>query len=170
MSEFPEMPIRSVDLPYGCKDLLDVDAIRNWKPAGERVRPWRETTDRLAYIEGQMAELFQTAGRSKLIYLSRHEDHGRVLIISDNDLNASVVAASWRNAVELEAIRSVFDEARVPSRTEPVGHWETKDALKYALPAKDSDAAGLIGQVFRAGYGLEALGVIKLLYHDRKPA
>ena len=80
------MPKRSLELPLGCKDLMDVEAIRNWKPVVQRAKPFRARTDRLAYIEGQVGELLQSGSASKLISVGRYEDHGQVMIISDPDL------------------------------------------------------------------------------------
>lgn len=170
MSDFPQMPKRSLELPLGCKDLMDVESIRNWKPVVDRGRPFRATTDRLAYIEGQVAELLQLAGTSKLVSVGRYEDHGQVMVISDPDLSASAIFAHWRNALEQEAVRNVFEEHAIPAIIEPVGRWKTKDALKYTLPAEPSDAARLIGRVFCAGYGLGVLAVINVSYHERERA
>jgi hypothetical protein len=168
MSDFPQMPKRSVELPLGCKDLVDSDAIRNWKPAVEP--PWQTTNDRLGYVEGQLSHLLQSAGKSKLVSVLTFQGHGHIMVIQDADLDASVVAAHWRTAPEQEALRNVFEEVGVPQRTEPVGRWKTKGALKYTLPADDSQAARLISEVFRAGYGLGILATIRLSYHESKRA
>ncbi len=170
MSDFPQMPKRSLELPLGCKDLMDVEAIRNWKPAVHRSRPFRAKTDRLAYIEGQVAELLQLAGTSKLVSVGRYGYDGQIMVISDPDLSASAVFAHWRNGPEQEAIRNVLEEHGIPAITEPVGRWKTKNSLRYTLPAEPSDAARLIGQVFCAGYGLGVLAVINLSYHERERA
>ncbi len=33
MSDFTERPKRSIELPLGCKDLIDIAEIRDWKKA-----------------------------------------------------------------------------------------------------------------------------------------
>jgi hypothetical protein len=170
MSDFPQMPKRSLELPFGCKDLIDVETIRNWKPVADRVRPFRATIDRLAYVEGQIAELLRLGGTAKLVSVSRHHDHGQLMVISDPDLSVSAVFAHWRDAHEEEALRKVFEEQGISSITGPVGGWKTKDALRYILPSEPLDAARLIGQVFCNGYGLGALAEVNLSYHERKRA
>ena len=167
MSDFPQMPKRSLELPLGCKDLMDVEAIHNWKPV-DRGRPFRATTDRLAYIEGQVAELLQLAGTSKLVSVGRYEDYGQIMVISDADLTASAIFARWRNAPEQEAVRNAFEEHGIPEIFEPVGNWKTKDSLRYNLPAHPSDAARLVVQVFCTGYGLGVLALINCSYHERE--
>ena len=154
MSEFPQMPSRSVELPLGCKDLMDVEAIRNWKSVGGLELPWRETTDQLAYIEGQLAEFLQSAAKPKLVSVSRHWHYGQVMVTSDPDLSASTILAHWCNAAEQETIRKVFEEACMSPITGPVGKWKSKKALKYQLPAQNPHGARLIGELFRSGYGL----------------
>lgn len=170
MSDFPQMPKRSVELPLGCKDLMDIEAIRNWKPVGDRDWPWRVATDRLAYIEGQLAELLHSAGKSKLVSISRYQDHGQVMVIPDADLGASVIIASWRGASEGQTICQVFEDAGISPITGPLGRWKTKDHLKYTLPVEAADGARLIRELFRVGYGLGDMAVINLSHHERKPA
>lgn len=170
MLDFPQMPKRSVELPLGCKDLMDVEAIRNWKSVGGLDLPWRETADQIAYIEGQLAEFLQAAGMPKLVSLSRHRDYGQVMVTSDPELSASTILAHSRDATEQQAIRKVFEEAGMPPLTGPVGRWKFRNALKYQLPAQSSDGARLIGELFRSGYGLGDLTVIHLSYHEPKRA
>ena len=164
------MPERSVELPLGCKDLMDVEAIRNWQTVGNRDWPWPVATDRLAYIEGQLAQLLQSAGNSKLVYVSHYQNQGHVMVISDYDLKASVMVAAWRGASEEQNIRKVFEEAGIPLITGPAGPWKTKDALKYTLPVNAEQEARLVCEVFRTGFGLGDLALIDLSRHERKRA
>jgi hypothetical protein len=55
MSDFVQRSNRSLDLQLGCKDLMDVEAIRDWKAAShpDKFRPLTE--DRLAFVEGFLA-------------------------------------------------------------------------------------------------------------------
>ncbi len=169
MNNFPEMPKRSVELPLGCKDLFDLEQVRNWKPAPQREWP-SPTSDRLAYIEGQLAGLLQSGGKSKAVGVSRYEDHGQIMVISDPNLAASVLFASWHTATQEQALRRLFEEAGTSAAAEPVGRWKSKHSMKYLLPAEPSAAARFIGEVLRAGYGLGELSVINLSYHEAKPA
>jgi len=163
------MPKRSVELPSGGKDLIDVEEVREWEPVPHRDHP-RQTTDRLAYIAGPLARLLESVGKSKLVIVSRYQNQGQIMVISDPGLPTPIISALWHRATQAQAVRSVFEEAGIPAITGPVGTWKTKDELKYALPVEASEAARLIGEVFQAGYGLEVLSVINLSYHERKRA
>jgi hypothetical protein len=169
MKNFPEMPKRSIELPLGCKDLFDLEAVRNWKPA-PHVEWRRGTWDRLAYIEGQLAEMLQPGGKPKVVMVSRSLDRGHIMIILDPDLDASVLFASWHSAAQEQALRQVFEEAGTPSAAEQVGRWKSENSLKYFLPAEPAKAARFIGEVLRAGYGLVERSLINLSYHERKRA
>ena len=61
VSEFIQQSKRSIELPLGRKDLIDVEGIRNWKPT---VNPdWPPAkTDQLAYMEDCLTRLLQSAG------------------------------------------------------------------------------------------------------------
>ena len=65
MSDFVQRSNRSLDLQLGCKDLMNVEAIRDWKAAShpDKFRPLTE--DRLAFVEGFLAERLKTTGHSK---------------------------------------------------------------------------------------------------------
>src|SRR2546428_11532429 len=116
MSEFIQKSNRSIELPLGCKDLIDVEEIRNWKPAGRsNWSTWKE--DQLAYLEGYVTRLLESAGKSTLVGISRHLDWGQVMVIPDADLVASVIFASWNGAAQEQAVRDVFEGAGIPSVT-----------------------------------------------------
>lgn len=149
---------------------MDVEAIRNWKPAVEQPWPWRASSDRLAYIEGQLADLLEAAGKSKLVSIWLHKDYGQVTVMADRDLNGSTILVQWRDAAEQESIRKVFEEGGMAASTEPLGRWQIKNALKYTLPAEASSAARLIGEVLRNGYGLQMMAVIHLTCCEQKCA
>jgi len=167
MSNFPQMPKRSVELPLGCKDILDVEEVRQWKPVFHQDWPGL-TSDRLAYIEGQLVQRLQAAGKSKLVGIACSQDRGQIIVTSNADLAAPIIFASWHSAAEEQALRGVFEEAGISPATGPLGRWKAKDLLKYALPVEASRVARLVGEVFRAGYGLGDLSLINLWYHERK--
>ncbi len=167
MKEFIGKPSRSIELPLGCKDLTDVPDKRNWKPVARPNWPNREV-DQLEYLEGRLARLLELAGKSVLVGVSRHQDRGEILVIPDADLCMAVIFASWNGAAQERAIRTVFNEASSAQVPEPVGRWKAKRALKYRLPSHPPEAAHFIGELFRAGYGLDDLASVSLLYHEPK--
>jgi hypothetical protein len=66
VSEFIQQSKRSIELTPGRKDLVDVEGIRNWKPT---VNPdWPPVkTDQLAYMEGYLTRLLQSAGNAPVL-------------------------------------------------------------------------------------------------------
>jgi len=162
MSEFIQNPERGVELPLDCKDLIDIDEIRYWTPVAHPDWPPR-TTDKLAYIEGYLARLLQTAGESPLVFLSCNQERGQVMVIRDPDPVGPAVFASCNGAAQEQVLRAIFEEAGMLPITGPVGRWKGKCSLIYPLPVDPSMAARFIGEVFRAGYGLGDLASISFL-------
>jgi len=165
MSEFVQKPARSIELPLGCKDLIDVSEIRNWRP-GVRLRFLAPSTDKLAYIGGYLTRLLKSAGTSHVVCISRFQDKGQVTVIRDPDLGRPVLFALWHNVAQQQALRALFDEAGLSPISEPVGRWKGKRSLRYPLPSGPSAAARFICEVLRAGYGLNDLAVIRLFFHE----
>jgi len=154
MSDFIQRPKRCIELPLGCEDLIDVEEIRSWKAARhpDWLRP--PTTDRLAYSEGFLARRLESAGESTVVCISGYLDQGQVFFKADGALLFPVIFALWNGAAQERSIRSVFEERGISPATEPIGRWKAKRSLKYLLPTDPSEAARLIGEVFRVGYSL----------------
>ena len=92
------------------------------------------------------------------------------MVISDSDLHASIIVAFGRSGSEVQTIRRVFEDGGFAPVTGPLGRWKTKDGLKYTLPVEAADGARVIGELFRVGYGLGDLAVIRLTHHERDRA
>ena len=166
MTKFVQKSERSIELPLGCRDLIDVGDVRDWKPVTHP--DWlTQTTDRLAYIEGYLARLLQSGSSPKVVVISRFQDLGQVMVISDPNIVASVLFAIWHNAAQKQALDGVFEEAGLTPVAEP-GRWKSEHSFKYLLPADASAASQLIGEVLRGGYRLGDLSVINLSYHERR--
>src|SRR5215475_12826789 len=96
MGKFVEKSQRGVELPLGCKDLIDLEEIRNWRPPIYRYWP-QATTDRLAYIEGSVAQFLQFERSSKLVVISRHLNQGQIMVISYSRLSGSILFPSCQH-------------------------------------------------------------------------
>jgi hypothetical protein len=170
MSDFVQRSKRSIELPLGCKDLIDVEGIRNWKAAS--LPDWFKppTKDQLAYMEGYLARRLESAGKSMLVVISCRLYQGQISVYEDSGLTAPVVLALWNGAAQEQTLRNVFEEADIPSVNEPVGRWKAKLALQYLLPIDPSKAVQLIGEVFRIGFGLSDHSVVSLWEHEPKAA
>jgi len=171
MSDFIQRSNRSIALPLGCKDLMDVEAIRDWKAASHPDVFKPLTKDHLAFVEDFLAERLETAGHSTLVGIWRFLDRGQIFVHKDPELVVPVVVAIWNGPAQEQAIRGTFEDAGISAATEPIGRWkEGKRLLKYLLPTATSKAAQLIGEVLRVGYGLNNLSMVSLYYHERNAA
>ena len=108
--------------------------------------------------------LLESAGQTALVAISRRGDCGSVLVARYNDLAVSVLIAKCTSITAEQTIHAVFEEAGIPQVEGTVPHWKEKRSLKYTLPTDPSKAARLIGQVFRAGYGLSDLSSVDIWY------
>jgi hypothetical protein len=169
VSEFIQRSDRSIELPLGCKDLLDLEEIRSWKPGTGHSQP-NISTDQLAYLEGYLAGLLESSGGSVLVGISLFQGMGHVYLIPDAALQAPVIFASWNGASQEHALRRALEEAGLQPATEPVGRWKASRTWKYLLPPSPAAAARAIGQIFRTGYGLGDLASVTLWYHEPRTA
>ena len=169
MSDFIQRSDRSIELPLGCKDLLDIEEVRNWKVGTSHSRP-KLSTDALAYLEGYLAKLLESAGNSTLVGISVFQGVGHIHVIPDATMPAAVIIASWNGAAQELAVRNALDEVGLQPATGPVGRWKAARSWKYLLPGDPSCAASAIGQVFRTGYELGDLASVTLWHHEAKTA
>jgi hypothetical protein len=156
-------PTRSVELPPGCKDLIDLDDIRNWTSLADQSWPPR-TTDQLAYMEGFLARLLQSCGRSPLVCISAHPDRGHVMVRPDPDPAGPALYPESSGPGQKKAVPAAFEEAGIQPITKPAGHWRKRCPILYPLPGEPAAAARFIGQIFRSAYGLSDLAPISFLY------
>jgi hypothetical protein len=169
MSEFVQRSERSVKLPFGCKDLGELEEVRNWRGGALKTWPMIQV-DQLAYLEGYLAGLFESFGGHVLVGISLFQGRSHLHLLPDSSLPAPVLFASWNGAAQEPAVRTALEEAGLEPATEPVGRWKAKRTLKYVLPGEASLAARLIGQVLRTGYGLGDLAEVRIWNHEPKTA
>jgi hypothetical protein len=186
MSKFVQKSERSIELPLGCKDLLDVEAIRTWTPPELWLRTGPEVWwDRLAYCEGFLTGLLQSAGRTVLVNISVFQGSAHVEVFPGH--TGPFVVAWWNGATQQQAVASAFEEAGVqiygwvphPTALQKLVRgllvlWAAKRKnrrwLGCVLPGKPSASARLICQLLRNGYSLGALNNIAFSYHAPKKA
>jgi hypothetical protein len=160
---FETDPQRTAELPPGCKDLIDLDDIRNWTSFANESWPPRPT-DQLAYIEGFLAQLLQACGPAALVCISAHPDRGHVMVRPDPDPAGPALYPESSGSGQQTAVPAAFEELGIEPITKPTGRWRKKCPRFYPLPSDPSVAARFIGQVFRTAYGLHDLAPISFLY------
>lgn len=159
MRGFIQNSKRSVELPFGCKDLIDVDSIRNWRVDGT-ASGLISTADRLAYVDGQLSRLLEANGPFPLVSLSHRVAVGRVSIIRNTGLFAPVLSVHYNGPPDERAVRYLLEESEILLITEPVGNRRTKNVLQSQLPADTTAAVQLIGRILREGYGLDEFNFV----------
>ena len=167
MNPFPEMPERSIELPLGCKDLIDVEEVHKWQTARHW---WDVVQDQLAYMEGYLARLIESTSGSYGLWLSRFQDHGSVVVVRDNQLKDQVLFASWSSIVQRRNLEAFFAESGSVAISPPVGRWKTHRSMLYRLPSGATAAAQFAGEVLQGGYGLPDRARIDLYHHEAPSA
>ena len=105
-----------------------------------------------------------------MVGISLFKGMGRVRVIPDAALPATVIFASWKGAVQENSVRSALEEAGLHPVAEPVGRWKDSRSWKYLLPSSPLSAARAVGQIFRTGYGLGDLTPITIWCHEARTA
>lgn len=147
---------RSIELPFGCKDLVDVLASANREPnskAGWKLLNGLQETER--YLAGLL--LTPTA----LLYLEisiTHTQH-RLQLAPIRDQLCILLSIDGSDKGRLSRIRNFFSDAQIPAIVDVMGSISVIDAnsrriLILPLPVVAVDAAELIARVLREGFAV----------------
>src|ERR1051326_7717665 len=150
MNEFVNFGKRSVELPSGCKDLIDVlqQAKRHPAPSTLTVCSAEGLTD----VAKHLPRLLELGAKSKHLVITWHEMNYVQLMNQDGVLTAMAVV--HENTHSEQAVRGVFSAAGLaPTLDEAVAGWSVR-VLAYPLPDAASSIEELISELLRTGYGL----------------
>jgi hypothetical protein len=151
MNEFVNFGKRSVVLPAGCKDLIEVlqQSKRHPTPAWS-VCPVEGLGDVGKHLHG----LLELGAKSKYLAVSWHEmNYNHILLMNEDGVLSSLMVIHEDNHRE-QAVRGVFSAAGLgPIRDEAVAGWSVR-VLKYPLPDAVSRIEELISDLLRTGFGL----------------
>jgi len=149
MNRFVNYGKRSITLPEGCKDLIDV--LRLDKPTSG---PARAEPGSLADVEAHIARQLQAAAKfSNLVILWGHTVNNIQVVLIEGTLNlwAGMEASGPTEA----AVRKVFAQAGIPLAGAPFKTLVAPtQVLGWQLPGNPGAAAGLICALLRNGYGV----------------
>jgi len=149
MNEFVNFGKRSVELPAGCKDLIDVLQQAKRYPASTlTIRSAEGLTDVAKYL----LRLLELGAKSRYLVITWHEMNYVHLMNQEGVLTA--LAVVHENTHREQAVRGVFAGAGLaPIRDEAVAGWSVR-VLGYPLPDGASSIEELISDLLRTGYGL----------------
>ncbi len=150
MNEFVNMGKRSIELPGGCKDLIDV--LQPAKPHALAKLTISLAAGGLADLAKHLVNLEEQGEKNKNLAITWHELNYLHFVNEGLFLTALLVVHD--NTHREQAIRAVFAAAGLaPIRDEAVNGWSVR-VLGYPLHAGASGIEELISDLLRKGYGL----------------
>jgi len=163
MNEFVNFQNRSIELPAGCKDLIDV------LPPPREVRM---PVEGFAHVERYLSRLFQSAAkrRSVVIWSLDYQEHVRV---SNRDgLLTLMVLVDTQDAIREQAVLRLFREAGIPPLRDEDGRGDgiPLRVLFYPLSASVPESAALIRSLLQSVYGIAHDAGLLFHYHERDAA
>ncbi len=149
MDKFVNFGKRGVDLPAGCKDLIDLLQRPNKRRASSLAM---SSVEGPAGVAQYLANLVKPGTKAKNLAISWHELN--YVHLRNEHGTATALVVNHENTHGEQAVRRVFEAAGLaPNRDEAVPGWSIS-ILTYPLPAKQSAVRALVSDLLRKGYGL----------------
>jgi hypothetical protein len=163
MNKFVNFGKRGVDLPAGCKDLIDVLRRAHGgkvTPHQTELHPIRKPTSHsvrgLANVARHLPSLWESAAKSK--YLVIFWEQMGPLMNSVQLMNEkgvlTVATVIHGTAHRQQAIREVFKAAGLSPILDQAAYGGSVRVLRYPLPADKSSIGELVSALLRNGHGL----------------
>ena len=132
MSDLVNYTKRGIELPQGCKDLIDV-----LRSGGEELPSLvRSTTEGLRHLDGHMARLLSGSSDYAVLSILAFDLQSAVYIERVKHVLSAVVIIKQANSAAEQAVRETFRLAGAfPSLDEVAGGEGGARVLKYPLPA-----------------------------------
>jgi len=168
VSQFVNYLKRGVELPEGCKDLIDVLQKGN---QGSVHKPDRVAEEGLANIEGYLSSMLASPAKRKFlsIFWFEHEDKICLPLLFIGGVINALLLVACTDAERERAVRAVFAQAGIaPVQDLAVHNWGHAEAesrwLRYPVPATAREAACLIIELLRTAYGLPETAKLDFTY------
>jgi hypothetical protein len=159
MNEFVNFQKRGIELPSGCKDLIDVLS---------QLREARIPAEGFADIERYLSRLLQSAAKRGSVTISSLDYRKSVRLSSRDGRLKVMVVVDTRDAVREQAVLTLFREAGIPPKSDYdySGDGVPLRVLFYLLPVSVPDAAGLIRALLHKVHGLAEDAGLLFLYRE----
>lgn len=163
MNEFVNFQKRGIELPAGCKDLIDVLA------------PPREaqiTVEGLPHIERYLSRLLQSPAQRRSVWIISYAPVTPVILglihttKGPLPLHAVIFVAQGRE----RPIRKVLDEAGIQLKQDdaiPAGDGDFSHVFAGPIPADVTNAARVVSDLLQRGYGLPADVKLEFRYREK---
>jgi len=170
VSQFINYQKRGVELPEGCKDLIDVLKLANQESLPE---PDRTLVEGLADIEGYLSRMLASPAKSKFLAIFCFDPKPRTMLhfLSFGGVIHASLSVACTDPDRERAVRAVFAHAGIaPVQDLAVHVWGHAEAesrsLRYPLPATAREAAGIIIELLRTAYGLPETAKLGFKYRE----
>jgi hypothetical protein len=148
MNEFVNYGNRSVGLPKGFTELIDV--LRSGQAPGII----RRTTEGLRQLDAYLSSLLSSPSKHGILSILGFDLTAGVYLENSKGVLSATVMIKAANSTAERTVRECFRLAGVaPLSDEPAGGGESSRILKYPLPASIPDVGLLISDVLRAACG-----------------
>ena len=159
MNKFVNFGKRDVNLPAGCKDLIDV--LRGVKQYGVESSC---SVQGLASLSKYLRGIMESVANTKCILITWHEMNYVQLINDRGSLN--VLALISDNTGREWAVREVFNAAGVSPSYDQAPAGIPIRALRYSLPADYPRIEKLVFDLLRRGYGLAENARLEIMFWE----
>jgi hypothetical protein len=157
MNEFVNFGKRGVDLPAGCRDLIDVLRRANRPPAPALTSC---SIQGPAHIATHLPKLLVPGAKSRSLVITW--DGLNYVLLRNQEGVITALTVIYENTHRERAVREVFSAAGlVPVRDEAMGLGPVR-VLLYPLPAAESRIGELVSDLLRKGHGLAEAVRIKI--------
>jgi hypothetical protein len=172
MNPFVNPTQRGVDLPDGCKDLIDV-LQQPWliqatsRARAERFSASDYSTGTFGHIELNVSRLFMSAAEVRVLTILCAASKERKVVISLICHGAALAVTLFLEDEEIgreSTIRALFAEADAAAVGSTVG--ASSRLLRFPLPACAIRAAQLTADLLRKGFGLAEGSTLFFYYHE----
>jgi hypothetical protein len=161
MNEFVNFQKRGIELPPGCKDLIDV-----LPPPREA----RVPVEGLSHIERYVSRLLQSPGQLRSVWINSYSSETPVMFGILHTTKGLLHALIFMATERVSYIRDVLDGAGIQPKQDdaiPPGDGRCTRFIACPLPVDAVLAARLVSELLQKGYGLSADVELEFRYREK---
>jgi len=167
MSLLVDFKKRGIELPEGCKDLIDVLELAT-AAAQSQQAPRQARSQGLADIEDYLFRLLASAARFRSVWIDGDPAAVILMFCDTQGFRTMVLVDSGRE----QAVRSVFADSGIsPTKDDALpANGPCSRALVYPLPRAASRAAKIVRDLLTIGLSLSEDVVLEFRYREKNMA
>jgi len=179
MSQFVNYQKRSLTLPSGCKNLIDVLTLPRQQPKGNipacgfpslDIKEDRVPTAGLAQVRRYVSMLLQSRGELFTVSVTAHNFKFPVTLYRiKRDQTVAIMVVTNETRQE-RAIRTFFEQQGLEAIFDQVETSDARRGLAYPLPFDVARVTSLTTELLRSVYGLSAEAGLNFRYYEMETA